>query len=357
MTHKILFIKPTDSPFINIDQKILEKYFDVKPFLIGQGESKYKYYFRLLAMTCFIFANYRRSKFLVAWFGDYHSAIMVLIGKILNKPTVIFAGGQEAVCYKELGKGVYIKSLRATCVRYALRNASIILPNHKSLLYHENFFYNPENPHIDGILHYVKNIKGKIAVIPNGVDAERVKYNSSIAKQNNLVLSVAAVRKMIDFINKGFDIFIEVAKKNPDLEFVIVFITEPVLSQIEEKYEMSKLSNLKIVTQRCSDQELSEYFNKAKVYVQVSITEGMPNSLAEAMLCECIPVGSNVNGIPDAIGDTGIIIKNRSVDELSQAIRQAIKMDSGKQAREHTLQNFSITNRETKLMEVLKEFL
>jgi len=75
---------------------------------------------------------------------------------------------------------------------------------------------------------------------------------------------------------------------------------------------------------------LNEKYNQAKVFVQASITEGMPNTLSEAMLLECIPVGSNINGIPDAIGETGIIIKHRKVEELEIGINKALKMNTGK---------------------------
>jgi len=36
--------------------------------------------------------------------------------------------------------------------------------------------------------------------------------------------------------------------------------------------------------------------------------EGLRNALCEAMLCECIPVGTERNGIPIAIGDAGFYV-------------------------------------------------
>lgn len=91
------------------------------------------------------------------------------------------------------------------------------------------------------------------------------------------------------------------------------------------------------------------------MFVQASITEGMPNTLCEAMLCECIPVGSNVNGIPDAIGNTGVIIKKRDVTELEAGVRRALKLISGKEAAKRIRENFSFDDREKKMIEVLQE--
>ena len=91
------------------------------------------------------------------------------------------------------------------------------------------------------------------------------------------------------------------------------------------------------------------------MFVQVSITEGMPNTLSEAMLLECIPVGSNINGIPDAIGDTGVVVKQRKVEELEKGILEALKMDSGKAARQRVMDMFTIGLREEKMLKLVGE--
>jgi len=70
---------------------------------------------------------------------------------------------------------------------------------------------------------------------------------------------------------------------------------------------------------------------------------------------ECIPVGSNINGIPDAIGDTGVVIKQRKVEELEKGILEALKMDSGKAARQRVMDMFTISLREEKLLKLVGE--
>jgi glycosyltransferase involved in cell wall biosynthesis len=350
----ILYIKSTNSSFINTDQRILEKTFRVIPFLMNQSKDKLKYGLRLISLALFILGNIHKVKILAVWFADYDAAVMVFFGKLFNKKTVIFVGGQEAICYEDLRKGVYLKKFRGDCVRYAIRNATLIIPNHQSLIYHENYYYNAENPHIDGLKKYVGNYRCKVEVVPNGIDDKRIIRDSSVPKQPNLVLTVGHIGQKGDFYNKGYDLLIEVARNNPDLEFVFISIKPPFLDWVESEYSISKISNLKVISEFCPDDVLSDYYNKARVYVQASITEGMPVSLSEAMLCECIPVGSNVNGIPDAIGDTGVIIKHRDARELEQAVRKALLMDTGKQARERVIDNFSFTIRENRLTEIFR---
>jgi len=353
----IIFIKPTNSSFISTDQRILEKNYKVIPYLLNQNKGKTKYFRNLFLLSLFLLKNARKSKAFICWFGDYHAAVMVFIAKLTGTPSVILAGGQETICYKELGKGVYLKKFRGFCVRYALGNCSMILPNHQSLVYHENYFYNQTNPHIDGIKHYVKRIKGSIHVVPNGIDTSRIDRNPEIPKDPDLVLTVGTMNKLSDFYNKGYDLFIELARRVKTYDFVAIGVKRSVMDWIEDNYKISEISNLKIIPSFCPDEVLKQYYNQAKVYLQVSITEGMPVSLGEAMLCECIPIGSNVNGIPDAIGDTGVIIYNRDLDELEKALYKAMTMDTGPKARLHTIENFSIQIKERKLIEVLKESL
>jgi glycosyltransferase involved in cell wall biosynthesis len=59
-------------------------------------------------------------------------------------------------------------------------------------------------------------------------------------------------------------------------------------------------------------------------YFQLSIMEGFPNALAEAMLCGCIPIGSNVSGIPFIIGDTGYILNKRDINELNLLVENVL---------------------------------
>jgi len=357
MQKKIVYIKPSDSSFIRSDQKILEKHYTVIPFLVNQSAGKAKFFLSLISLSCFLIRKIFRSDMAVCWFGDYHTAIMVFFARLAGKPTAVFAGGQETICYPELGKGVYVKKVRSFLVKYALRNATLIIPNHRSLIYHENFFYNPENPHIDGIKHYVKGIKGTFEIVVNGIDTSRINRIPEIRKEPGLLLTVGITNKLADFYNKGFDLFIESARRCPDLKFVLIGLKKNHFEWTEVNYKVSEIGNLTIIPAYCPADVLNEYFNRAAVYLQVSITEGMPLSLGEAMLCECIPVGSNVNGIPDAIGETGVIVHKRDTDELVRGIRMALTMNTGKKARDFTLQNFSFEKRETRNREIFDRYL
>jgi glycosyltransferase involved in cell wall biosynthesis len=351
---KILFIKPADYSFTVNDQKILEKHFRVKAFLINRKNAGFHFIRRIINLILFIIFNSGETRLMITWFADYHAAIMVFMGKILNIKVVIIAGGQEAVCYPELKKGVYYKKFRGAFVRFALRHADLILPNHESLVYHENFYYDPKGKK-DGMKYYIPGLKTKITIVPNGIETDKFYRDESIQKDPKTILTVGTMNSMYDFLNKGFDLFISLARRNPDLNFILVGIKKQFLPWIEEKYPFYDIENLTVIYSYCPHEVLFESYNKAQVFVQASITEGMPNTLCEAMLCECTPVGSNVNGIPDAIGNTGIIIKKRDVAELESGVRQALNLNLGKEASKRIRENFSFDGREKKMIRVLQE--
>ena len=351
---RIIYIKPANSSFIRGDQHILEKQYEVKAFLMDQNKNKLKYGWKLFCLFFYLLSNlFSKDVVFISWFADYHSALMAFVAKIIHKKSIILIGGQEAVCYPELKKGVYRKKIRGLCVKYALRNTTLIIANHKSLIYHENKYYNVEHPHIDGIQHYVQPLKTNIEILYNGIDTQLFNRDESIAKQADMILTVGTMSQEGDFYNKGFDLFIQVAERNKDLNFVLIGLNPKYTDWTEENYHVSRIPNLQIIYSFCPQEVLNQKYNQAKVFVQASITEGMPNTLSEAMLLECIPVGSNVNGIPDAIGDTGIIVKQREVKELENSILEALKLETGKKARERVLEMFSLILREKKLLEII----
>ena len=353
---KILYIKSGNSTFYAIDQAIMEEKYELVPFLLPKHQKGLKFIQSMLSLVFFILGNCRNSSAFVTWFADYHAAVIVFLAKLTGKKAIIFAGGQEAICYPELKKGVYYKKFRGLCVKYALRKASHIIPNHKSLIWHENFYYSDDGKK-DGIKYYIPDIKTPMTIIANGVDLKRFYRDLSIAKENDRILTVGTMGGTNDFFNKGFDLFVEMARRMPELKFTLIGFRMEFMPWIEENYKVSQIANLETILFFCPDEILNLNYNRAKVFVQASITEGMPFTLNEAMLCECIPVGSNVNGIPDAIGDTGIIVKKRSPEALEEAIGKALKLETGALARNRVLENFSMPLHREKLLSLFEQIL
>ena len=76
------------------------------------------------------------------------------------------------------------------------------------------------------------------------------------------------------------------------------------------------------------------------------------------MLCECIPIVSNVNFLPQIIGKSGFVLKKRSNLLLTKIINLALNSDLEilmKKARKRIVSNFSSEIRKKRLIEELKK--
>ena len=106
-TTSIIYIKPTNSSFIRGDQQILEKEFNVKPFLMKQNINKLIFGFKIIELFIYLLLQaFKKNVIFVAWFADYHSAVMALVAKLTGKKSVVLIGGQEAISYPELNKEI-----------------------------------------------------------------------------------------------------------------------------------------------------------------------------------------------------------------------------------------------------------
>ena len=186
-----------------------------------------------------------------------------------------------------------------------------------------------------------------ILAVPTGYDYEKFKAKG---EKEDLILTVAYVNKGT-IKRKGLETFVEAAKYLPNLKFVVV---GPHYDNSIRKLKSIASGNVKF-TGFVPDEELIKYYQKAKVYCQLSRYEGLPNALCEAMLSECVPVGTRYCGIPTAIGDTGFYVPYSDPKATAEAIKKALKSDKGKAARERIKSMFPIERRERKLIQIVNK--
>ncbi len=326
----ILFIHTGKSTFVNRDIRLLSKHFPMKIHHYKPSKkfsSNLKEQFKLFwKLAKWIW----QVKSVYIWFADYHSFLPVLFARIFNKQAAIVLGGYDVTYIPEIKYGSFSNPIRRFCTLVSLKFACFLLPVDRELAIQAR--------------KRVKRISGKVITLPTGYDPTH--WYCDTAKEN-IVLTVAVCRSMQRIKLKGIDFFLRVAEKLPQHAFKVIGI-DPVL--------IPDLPRLPNVTYRDSvDREtLRREYSRAKVYAQFSLHEGLPNVLCEAMLCECIPVGSHVGGIPTAIDGCGYLIKNREIETAKHVVIKALKTAPalGKKAREHILNNFPLSRREQALLKI-----
>ena len=313
MKNKISFFYNNYSSFIKKDFEMLSKNFKV---------SKNDY------------NSVKDSDLVFTWFAGLSSFNPIRLAKKYKKPSIVIVGGYDASGIPEYNFGVYCSWWRKIIANYIYRNTSRILTVDESLK-------------CDILINSKLNIEKKIFTVPTGYDSDYWKPNG---KKDNMVLSVGNVNKETLW-RKGFATFIETAKLLPKYKFILAGGYE-----IQMYDKLFPLPENIILTGYLSDNKLLKMYQKSGVYCQLSRHEGLPNTLCEAMLCECVPVGTHYYGIPTAIGDSGIYCDYGDENSTATAIKKAMCMN-GSKARERIKVTFSTKRRLREILKHIEEII
>ena len=343
---KILIVSPLLSSFIKNDLEFLSENYLLD---VSIDNWKSKSLTPLLIVKQFFVYLFKIpfKKAIIIHFGGYWALIPTILGKMFNTPVYIVIHGTGAAAIPSIYYGNLRKKLLKLFCKLSYQNAKQILPVSESLMKTKNTYYSDNEESYQGILNHFPTLKTKYTVIPNGIDTS-FWNRDAIRKEEN---SFVAVFNDSQFVLKGGDIILESAKKFPNYSFYIIGCNRPKNIECPKNLHFLGFQN---------KQTLKEYYSKCQFHFQLSIYEGFGVAICEAMLCECIPIGSSVNHLPNIIGDTGFILEKRSSMELQTLIEKATtlsnneKKNLGVSARLRIIENYSQSNRQKSLENILE---
>jgi len=347
---KILFIYKNPSSFVLKDRDIFAKHFTVAEFSFNPAH-KILTPFEIIRELWFLLLHLSNTKAVVCEFADYHTFFPLLFAKLFKIPSFIIICGTEGHCFPSIGYGNHNKKLMAWFTCKSLKLATHLLPVHRSLVI-SNYTYHDNDFPQQGYQAHCKNVNTPFTEINYGYDGNLFYNNVSQGanKIPNSFLTVALNVKGSTFYRKGVDLILEMAKSFPDYTFTI-------LGAGDSLDHLSVPANV-LLLPPFPYETLITHFSYHEFYFQLSIAEGFPNALCEAMLCECIPIGSAVNAIPDIIGNTGFILQRKDVTLLKELVGTAVKSDKAalaKKARQRIVDNFPLEKREKELVSEIEK--
>jgi len=316
---KILYLYIHDRSFVRRDLKMLERHFHVKPFYFTK-----KSFFRLLS-------SIKNCDVLFVWFASYHALIGTFLACLFKKKIVVVTGGYDVANEPEINYGLLRSRFFKGMVKFVLNRANKILAVSE---------FN------DNEIKKYLGIK-KAQIVYNSVDPKRF-YPKG--EKEPMVLTVGFIT-WENVKRKGLDTFVKAASHVSEAKFVVI-----------GKGEKEPLAYLKSIAPKnvdftgfVPDDKLLEYYQKAKVYCQLSFYESFGMAPAEAMLCECVPVVTKRGALPEVVGEFGFFAEYGDATSTAKAIKNALDASGGvgERAKEHVKKKFTPEIRERKLVNAI----
>ena len=343
MNKGLLYIFPQLSSFVKKDLSFFEKEYTVVTKLFHVKNKAFLPIYLCWDIITLPFRS-KNTDTIVCQFGGYHTVAPAIWSKWLKKKFYIVLGGYDCVSFPNIGYGAFANNWMRKAVEFSYKRADLLLPVHESLMFSE-YKYSSEFPENQGVKAFIPNLKTPHKTIFNGYDPNKWPADLSLKKPRTAITIAAGIEENRRSILKGIDVVIEFAKKHPEYHFDIVggsLVNTPINVTVHPQLSPSELHKL---------------LQQSQFYLQLSISEGFPNALCEAMLCGCIPVVSNVASMPEIIGDSGGVLKHKNIEELSSLLTKLERSDIAElqnKAIKQISSRFTEYDRETALLNAIR---
>lgn len=330
MRKNILFIYTNYSSFVQTDFEILSSKHTVIKYQFKPVKGLSNNANQIFKQLIFILLNIRKLDAFYVWFADYHSFLPVLFAKIFGKKSFVVIGGYDVANIPELKYGSLSSPLRKWMTLFIFKNATLSLPV------------------VENLEKQITELSptAKTKTIHTGYQINLEDHKQLVQEREKIILTVSITDSHQRLLIKGLDRFKELAENLSDYQFYIIGVNE------DAKVLFKSIPENLILLAPLKQEELTSYYLKASFYAQFSRSEGLPNALCEAMMYGCIPLGTNIGGIPKAIDNLGLVLKEWNYKEAIDFIhKNHNKLDRNKFSQ-YIISNFDIKFREEALLEL-----
>lgn len=166
--------------------------------------------------------------------------------------------------------------------------------------------------------------KGRVEVIPNGVDTERFKNQNP--KMRTDIVTLITTSRLVEKNAVG-DI-IDALGFLPENISLKILGEGPLESELKLKAKKLKSYEARVeFLGHVPNDELPKYLHEADIFIRPSLSEGMGNSFIEAMAAGLPIIATPVGGIPDFLkdGETGLFCEVNNPKSIADKVMQYIK--------------------------------
>ena len=330
----------------NTPLESLEKSIPVKRFKLNNlpnlgGRNIFSFITWSIKLIYWLIKNSKKFDIIHVFHGRLHCVPAIFAGKILKKPVLVKVGAGGK--YFDVNVVNTKKIIGPFFFKYILKNTTGWIANSKMI-----------ESDLKGY-----NIKDEmIHKIYNGIDIDTIRINKFRKNKTFLVICRLGEEKKCDQIIRIF------SKLSEDLNVKLIFLGDGPLE--EDLLKMTKqLNQSHRIFFKGAVKNVREYLIASDFYVSASQSEGMSNSLLEAMSLGIPAITSNVSGVNEIVFDNqnGFVFEPNDEKFFYAKIIKAISCNEEKYinisrlASEHILKNFSINLIAKKHIELYNSFI
>lgn len=279
------------------------------------------------------------------------SVIPTIVAKLVGRPIIIVAGGNEVQLYRDSmtnAPGGYLAS-----PLYKKIAALLTLNCCDRLTVVSKFM----------LADVLKLCKRRPVVIYNSVDTDLF-YPRSVKRE--YVTSIFNLEDSVVKLKRG-EIFIHaishVVNSVKDVKFLIIGRRGNAYKHLNNLVESLGIEKNVTFLEPIPNKEIPFWLSRSLCYVQISDTETFGMSVAEAMACSTPIVVSSRGAIPEIVGENGIYVNHNNAISVAEGIIDVLKMSSdqreriGAILRLRILENFSYECRKEHFSNIINELI
>lgn len=291
------------------------------------------------------------SRFYFSWWAS-GSILPFIVSCVLRKAIIVIAGGNEAMFYRDsisnqplgyLATPWYKKIATRITLRYSTR---IIIVS--EFMRSDVTKLGARNP----------------ILVHNSVDTNR--FAPTMNTERSEITTIFKLDRDVIELKRG-NILLKaiplVLEKYPKQIFTFIGGFGNAYEEFYNKCEELGISNnIKFVNNVPND-EIVNWMQRSKLYIQISDTETFGVAIAEALSCETPVLVSKRGAIPEVVGDLGTYVNHNDYKDVANGILKILDMNKEdrniieKKMRDRIVTHFSYEKRKAKISDVINSIL
>lgn len=166
--------------------------------------------------------------------------------------------------------------------------------------------------------------KGRVEVIPNGVDVKKFSILNSQFSKNPNTTTLITTSRLVE--KNGVGDIIDALEYLPENVSLKILGIGPLENDLKLKIKNCKLEGRVEMLGFVDQEKIPEYLHNADIFIRPSLSEGMGNSFIEAMAAGLPVIATPVGGIVDFLheGETGLFCEVKNPKSIAEQVKKLI---------------------------------